>query len=231
KSRSLMERVVSDLQLNVRYFIKGKVKETELYKEIPFNFHLSPYPEDSFKKNYKYKIVFDQNNLIQIEDNFGLNKNIRYGDTITLRIGKAVLTPNNNIRLDDEYCIQITSPDIAVENYMAALSVVSVNKQVSLIELTLKEELPKKGEDILNKLIEVYLQSNVEDRNIIADSTMSFIDSRLALVGQELTDIEQNIEEFKRANELADMSEQSRLLLSRSNDNIKQYMDKQVQLE
>src|SRR5690606_17975831 len=111
KSRSLMERVVSDLQLNVRYFIKGKVKETELYKEIPFNFHLSPYPEDSFKKNYKYKIVFDQNNLIQIEDNFGLNKNIRYGDTITLPIGKAVLTPNNNIRLDDEYFIQITSPD------------------------------------------------------------------------------------------------------------------------
>src|SRR5690606_27825931 len=87
-----------------------------------------------------------------------------------------------------------------------------------------------KGEVILNKLIQVYLQSNVDDKNRIADSTMSFINGRLELVALELTDIEKEIESYKKTTGLTDISEQSRQLLSSSSDYIKQLTQQQVQL-
>src|SRR5690606_1355858 len=81
-----------------------------------------------------------------------------------------------------------------------------------------------------NKLIQVYLQSNVDDKNRIADSTMSFINGRLELVALELTDIEKEIESYKKTTGLTDISEQSRQLLSSSSDYIKQLTQQQVQL-
>lgn len=42
KSRTLMEKVVQDLQLNVRYFVHGRVKESEQYGRLPFQVRLIP---------------------------------------------------------------------------------------------------------------------------------------------------------------------------------------------
>src|SRR5690606_22152552 len=97
-------------------------------------------------------------------------------------------------------------------------------------DLTLQTSVPDKGEAVVNKLIQVYLQSNVDDKNRIADSTMRFIDERLELVGRELTGIEKEIETFKESSGLTDLSAQSQQLISSTSDYIKQLTDKQVQL-
>ena len=73
------------------------------------------------------------------------------------------------------------------------------SKQLSLISLTLQETVPERGEEVLNKLMVVYMDANVDDKNRIADSTMRFINERLTLVSQELSGIEKDIESFKRA--------------------------------
>lgn len=130
----------------------------------------------------------------------------------------------------DEYVIRITSAEVAVNKYMSSLTVITPNKQVSTINISLNEEVPDKGEAIVNKLIGVYLQANVDDRNRIADSTMTFIDNRLALVGKELTGIEKDIQSFKQENDLTDLSEQSKLLLTSTSDYVKQLTEQQVQL-
>ena len=63
--------------------------------------------------------------------------------------------------------------------------------------------MPQKGEDILNKLYEVYTRMNEEDKNKIADSTINFIDERLAVVSAELSGVEKDIEQFKVRNQLS----------------------------
>ena len=99
---------------------------------------------------------------------------------------------------------------------MSQLSVSVLNKQVTIIDLGLSYALPKKGEDILNTLINQYISANLDDKNTIADSTTKFIQKRLSIIGRELGDVENQVQSFKQGNKLADMSEQGKLLVQSS---------------
>jgi capsular exopolysaccharide synthesis family protein len=84
---------------------------------------------------------------------------------------------------------------------------------VSVVDLTLNETIPAKGEVIVKQLIDNYLKASIADKNRIADSTLSFIDETLITVSQELTDIEKQIENYRQVNRLTDVEENVRLLL------------------
>ncbi|HEY6977816.1 MAG TPA: polysaccharide biosynthesis tyrosine autokinase, partial [Chitinophagaceae bacterium] len=100
-----------------------------------------------------------------------------------------------------------------------------------VIEITLHETVPQKGEDILNKLYEVYTRMNEEDKNKIADSTINFIDDRLAVVSAELSGVEKNIEQFKIKNQLStNIPEQATLALNNASDLQKQLTEQEVQI-
>src|SRR5690606_16114672 len=55
---------------------------------------------------------------------------------------------------------------------------------------------------IINKLIELYNQEALEDKNQIAASTVEFIDERLKLLVSELSDVEADVERYKREHEI-----------------------------
>jgi tyrosine-protein kinase Etk/Wzc len=232
KSRTLMDRVVRGMQLNVRCYSVGTVHQSELFENKPFIFRYFPDAKDTVdNKTYDYELLMVNNGSLEL--NRGDKKwKASYGDTLVLPTGKAVVDINTSEPVENaKFRINITSYDRIVDKYVGSLTVNAVNKQVSVISLTLQETLPKKGEAVLNRLIEEYMKANVEDNNIITDSTIAFIDSRLMLVGEELTGIEKEIEGFKKENKLTDISEQSKILLNTSDAYVKQLTEKQVQLE
>ncbi|HYD20200.1 MAG TPA: polysaccharide biosynthesis tyrosine autokinase, partial [Flavipsychrobacter sp.] len=232
KSRSLMERVVKGMQLNVRYYAVGAVHQSELFDKKPFTFHYFPDVKDTVdNKNYDYELVLENNNQLELTRDDKKWK-ASYGDTLVLPTGKAVIELTTAEPIDHhKFRVIITGQDKIVDKYVRSLTVNAVNKQVSVIVTTLQETHPKRGEAVLNRLIEEYMKANVEDNNMITDSTIAFIDSRLMLVGEELMGIEKEIEGFKKENELTDISEQSKILLNTSDAYVKQLTEKQVQLE
>src|SRR5690606_16994273 len=104
------------------------------------------------------------------------------------------------------------------------------NKNVSTIELTLEHKLPQRGEQLLTTLIEKYVELNLHDKNVIADSTLSFINARLSKITQELAGVEDRISGYKRNAQLADISEQSKILLQNSADFTKNIAEVETQL-
>ena len=72
---------------------------------------------------------------------------------------------------------------------------------------------------------------NEEDKNKIADSTINFIDERLAVVSNQLAGVENDIEQFKVKNQVStDLPEQARLTLSNVNDIQQQLTLQDVQI-
>ncbi len=72
---------------------------------------------------------------------------------------------------------------------------------------------------------------NEEDKNKISDSTISFIDERLAVVSGELSGVEKNIEQFKVKNQLStNIPEQASLALNNASDVQKQLTEQDVQI-
>src|SRR5690606_37287779 len=114
--------------------------------------------------------------------------------------------------------------------YSGMLSVAVTNKNVSTIDLTLEHQLPRRGEQLLATLIKKYVELNLHDKNIIADSTLAFINTRLRTITNELAGVEDRISGYKRQNQLADISEQGKVLIESSADFTKRLAEIETQL-
>ena len=211
KTRYLMEQVVKDMNLNITYYRKGTLKKVELY-ESPYQVKVvaaadtikATDVEVSFLKNNQVAVSADGiDTLVALDRSF----TIPFVGVVQVIKGSAVPV------LDEKYAFNIMSVDSKVIALMDAITVEVKNKQVTIIDLSLTHAIPKKGEDILSKLIEKYVQANLTDKNEVADSTVKFIQNRLAYIGGELGGLEGNIQNFKQENNLADMTEQSKLLV------------------
>jgi tyrosine-protein kinase Etk/Wzc len=126
--------------------------------------------------------------------------------------------------------LSVMSVDLTTQNYMDALTVEIPNKDVSVIDLTLNETLPGKGEVILNHLLAGYLTASINTKTQVADSTLRFIDDRLRLVFGELSGIEKNIQQFKTVNKFSDLTTQANLLLQNTSEYSKQQTGQEIQL-
>lgn len=211
KTRYLMEQVVKDMNLNITYYRKGTLKKVELY-ESPYQVKVvaaadtikATDVEVSFLKNNQVAVSADGiDTLVALDRSF----TIPFVGVVQIIKGSAVPV------LEEKYAFNIMSVDSKVIALMDAITVEVKNKQVTIIDLSLTHAIPKKGEDILSKLIEKYVQANLTDKNEVADSTVKFIQNRLAYIGGELGGLEGNIQNFKQENNLADMTEQSKLLV------------------
>ena len=72
------------------------------------------------------------------------------------------------------------------------------NKQASIITISMKSSVPKKAEDVINTLIAVYEKDAIDDKRGIAESTGQFIDNRLEIISEELSEVDRNIENSKK---------------------------------
>lgn len=231
KSRTLFEKTVDELDLNVRYYTQGKIKSKEAYHEnLPVSVNLFNVNEDSIEDG---EVFIDKvDGQIQVTSG-NMVYNCGYGDTLALRFGDLAVIPSGK-HLDFSYWpikVVVQKRDVAVARLKDVISISPTSKTVSTIDLTISDPLPQRGEDILNTLLLIYDQMNKDDKNRIADSTIAFIDDRLQIVAGELGDVETDIEAFRKSNDLTDISAQGKLLLDNSFEYVKELTQFDVQIE
>jgi len=227
KTYDLIEKVVEDMKLNITYYRSGSIKNIELYK-APFEVVILK-EADTIKKT-DFTIKQQKNGKLLLTTN-NSEMTVSYDRPITIKqIG--ILQIHNNTPLDknEDYGFTIKSIDAATTDLLTSLTVLATNNKVTIIDLSLIHVVPQKGEDILNKLIAKYAQSNIDDKNMIADSTIKFIRNRLNIISNELGDLEGNIQGFKERNNLADMSEQSKILVQNTTQYVNDLSKVETQL-
>ena len=96
--------------------------------------------------------------------------------------------------------IQVTCSDCEslIDSYLGGLEVERSAKDVNLLTLTYLDTDAKRGDDILNTLIQVYVDESMQDKNMVIRNTAVFIDERLQLINEELGDVENNIESYRK---------------------------------
>ncbi|MGO4878433.1 GumC family protein [Pedobacter psychrotolerans] len=216
KTRFLMEQVVRQMQLNIVYSKKVDFVSRELYQP-PFRFNIIK-GLDTIRSTTFNVLKISNAKLRVSTKNF--SKDVSWGDKLVINgVGIIQIEPNQISQMDTgDYVVNVSSIDERVAKLMNLLSVAVSNKQVSIVDLGLSYTLQQKGEDILNTLIKKYIQANLNDKNAIADSTYRFIKVRLNVIASELGDVEDKVETFKQKNQLADMSEQGKLLVQNTGE-------------
>lgn len=217
KTRFLMEQVVRKLQLNIVYSKDDGLIKSELYSSpvkltILNSVDTIKTTELTLKKITGNKFRIFGQKLDKIGE---WNKKLRIPNVGEIMISPTEVPISSG---DVSYIVTIKSIDERVNELSRQLVVEFTNKKSTIIDLSLSYALPRKGEDILNALINQYISTNLEDKNTIADSTTHFIRKRLNVIATELGDVEDKVQNFKKSNKLADMTEQGKLLVQSSSE-------------
>ncbi|MBW4573024.1 MAG: polysaccharide biosynthesis tyrosine autokinase [Tolypothrix carrinoi HA7290-LM1] len=107
-----------------------------------------------------------------------------------------------------------------------------VNKVPSQVfEITFKDEDPIKAEKVLQALKKVYQDYNIEQQKQRLNKGLSFVNDRLPTIKQEVIKSENNLEQFRRKNNLLDPEAQGKIILDSLADTQKQLQSTKAQLQ
>lgn len=220
KSRLLMGEVIGRLGLDISYSVDDGLKSRDLYTDSPLKVS---FPDSSFIQPASFIIVPVHNNTFRLkglkDDPDGVME-YTYGKPLDSPIGRMVVS-RTSFFMDEMSVvpIQVTCADreSLTSLLLGKLEAERSVKNANLLTLTYQDTNPKRGDDVLNTLIQVYVDESMRDKNAVIRNTAFFIDERLKLINQELGDVENNIEDYRKRNQSADFEIESKLYLENRN--------------
>ena len=230
EAANLISKVVRDNNLFVKIHRPGTLKNIELFSKAPIDVQFLSL-NDSIKEQKINLKIFDKNSFFLESDDELFPNKIHFNDTIHSVAGKFIVR-KTGINFDyNSYIISVKSIDETADALASDLSVEVTSKETTIMGLEFKTSIPKKGEFFLSKLIDAYRTRNLLEKNKISDSTIVFLDKRIAIVKSELNDLENQLQSFKEKNRIFDIPSQSKSLVDASYYNYNKSKELQVQLE
>ena len=181
KSRTLALNVVNQLNLDISYFVDGKVKRTEVYDDTPIELRFVSKSKRYIEKDTSFNISQNSKSTVLISDINGQNeKQYKIGSIITADFGEFIVNVKNVSGNNNNVFVVKKNSYRTANSYAKRLNVTNVGKN-NIIDLNVVDPIKKRGEDYINSVILQYNIDAIKDRNIIADSTSNFIKRRLAM--------------------------------------------------
>ncbi|SDH07146.1 capsular exopolysaccharide family [Dyadobacter soli] len=216
KSRTLLSQIISDLHLTTQYFAAGTLKTTELYDKTPYKVR---FLKSRPAKPESYLIIRETDSTFRLQTSDHYYKG-SFGKKLSLPHGAAIMdTTRFKPSSHYQYSFKISATETILDHYDRVLRIQAPNKAASLVNLSIQDVLPRKGEAILNQLIERYQKASIQEKNKVADNTIAFINSNLTHISSELTQVETNIEQFRKRHRVIDMAEDGRQALQQYHSN------------
>jgi tyrosine-protein kinase Etk/Wzc len=230
KSNALVSRVVSDLDLAVVYTMDDKLRKEDLYNTTPVKFTLIQ-GNKNFEPEELLITIKDQHTFLLATGEHS-EQEYAFDKTFRNKFGTWKLSPNSNI---GQYAgipihIQVNNPQQTAILYQNRIDVSLLNKLSTAVVISLKDQHPQRGIDVLNQLIISYNEAAKAQKNEETKNTISFIDQRLAALSEELTEAEKGIEGFKSSRGITDLSADSKISLENMQANDKSLNEVNVQI-
>jgi len=227
KSRPIMEGVIKKLGLEVEYYTIGRVLTTEIYPEGPVRVTSHEVKEESYNAAFLIRVLDQQHFRLTVN---GRTADHQFGENVQLPEGNFTFTLTGIPNSIYEYKVIFRRPADVAAGYVGGLSITQVSNYSSVLEMSYKTPVPKKGIDILNTLVDVYNEAAVEDKNKVGRNTIQFIDDRLKFLSTELSDVESGLEQYKRNNDIpTEISSSAETLIQQLAEYDKEQLELEVQ--
>lgn len=217
KSFDMISKVIDNLDFDVSYYHKGDVRTQEYYKDSPFrvvldtsSFQTAGVPFTfTFLGGNRYRIdaAIKQANVIDINRNTieGVAKNKKISQELNFgepfkdeNLGFTIyLTNPNHYQGEGTFYFVVNNHSELANNYKHRLNISPLSKESNILKLFVSGPLVEKDIDFLNKVTEVYIQEELDEKNRIAINTISFIDEQLGKISDSLRVAEKQIQSFR----------------------------------
>lgn len=238
QSPHTIESVVKRLDLSTDYFAQGRRFDRTLYgSSLPIRVAFC----DEDINLGSFNVEVDEDGQVKVSKfTYTTKSGDKVEDKKTVVSGKitdTLVTPMSRIVVyPTKYYIDLVKGTSNVlvrkkdfnnttESFAARLSASLGDKQSDVIALEFSDVNKERAEAFLNTLIEVYNDDWVQDKNEIAVTTSQFIRERLALIEQELGNVDSNISDYKSVNLLSDINAVTSIYVTQNEELNKALLD------
>lgn len=226
QSRELMDPVVKRLGLYAQVYEKDRLVSRSAYESSPIRIDAKSPKSIEWQVDVPFSYDKNQKQVIIHQNRHPLNQWVK------TPYGELKFTPNKYQSRDPKNPLyfSLISPRSVTQGLLGGMIVMPSSKLSTVINLSLKDESPKRAENILNELLSEYGKSSLALKNALAANTLSFIEERLELMGNELEEIEKKIQHYKSSNRAVDIGTQGKLFLENVSLNDQKLGDINMQL-
>lgn len=252
KSKTLSAEVIKSLGLNVQFFtnknflsdlldsrlgFESEFYEKEEYKSSPLKINFFISDSILYRTNSKFVVQIKSPNNFNIYnlDTKETSKKYAFGEKISLEFGEIIVTPTVNLKqsnlIGEGVLVRIINvPDLATA-YSASLTVEPKEENSNVVSLSNKAGVKQKAVDFLNKLVQKYNERSVLLKEELSKSTSDFVDKRLAIISNELSDVDNTAETLKTRYRISDVASETGLNMQSGQELEKQIVQTNTQLQ
>ncbi len=230
-SWDMLRNTVDQLDFCVSYFVEGRLKKTELYGNLDFqvvfdsthaqllNIPIYIHPVDG--NSFRMTVECESGSLFDYSQKrtAGSVGAIKYSQVH--RYNETVITPWMAVNIQrkagitgKELFFVFNHPESVVAQYKSSLRVSKTNENSSIIGLYMTGTNNEKNIAFLNKLGMVMIESNLKQKNKIADNTITFIESQLVNISDSLRLVGTELSDFRTSNKIQSVSSKGDYLFS-----------------
>ncbi|MDN4013543.1 polysaccharide biosynthesis tyrosine autokinase [Chryseobacterium gambrini] len=232
KSKKLVREVVKTLGLETNIY-NGDLKH-EIYGETsPIKVRVLQEKDVKGKISGVVNLKIDGNQL-KLSSETIPTINTTFNKVISLPFANIMILRNEDYKAGkklNELILDISTIDSRTDAYQAALNVSLINKDATVIKLAMNHADVDKAKAIINKLVQVYNEDAIEDKNTEFRNTAKFISERIEQVGKDLGDVENQKERFKQSNQISDIETEVKLGLQTNAEAKSKELEINAQLE
>ncbi len=242
KSRTLIKNTIINSGLYINYFKEGVFRNTSLYKSSPINVWMTPEEAQNLPNGASLSIRLMAEGVVDVVATIfeREGEEVEYTKTID-RLPALLSTPYGTFSfsegvgiedwdVEDELIVTVRSPISVARAYSTNFSVVANSKTTTIANLTLKTDVPQRGIDFINTLVELYNKQTNDYKNEVALKTSEFINERILIINEELGSTENELETFKKRAGITDLSSDAKAALTGSTEYQQRSVENSTQL-
>lgn len=221
RSNEVISNAVKTLDYKISYYLKGRVRTTELYPNVPFVIEIIKQDSVNFDRSLFEVTADDEQHFnLYLADNDKKKTVYQYGQQIS--VGNMIFRIKDKIPGNSTYQFKFNSKEDFIGRAMGGLYIGEAARFTNVMSLSQTDGNAVFAADILNAIMKEYVKYDIIQRRRSAKQTVDFIDNQLNFINTEAGRSGSSLANFKTQNKLVDMSSSTSMTVGKLSDFEKQ---------
>lgn len=229
RSNEVISNAVKTLDYKISYYLKGRVRTTELYPNVPFVIEIIKQDSVNFDRSiYSVKGMDAQQFELFTGENDNNKMTFKYGQPINL--GNMTFKIKDRIPSNSHYQFKFNSKEDFIGRAMGGLFIGEAARFTNVMSLSQTDANAVFAADILNAIMKEYVKYDVIQRRRSAQQTVAFIDNQLGFINTEAAKSGSTLANYKTQNKMVDMTSSTAMTVGKLADFEKQKTELNLKL-
>ena len=238
-SHTVYRDVAKALRLNIRHDVRRAPRLYDFYyRGYPVDVIVSPEILDTLSHTAVFKVKVNKEQRADITVTMFDEKIMEVEDatlpkTLETPLGDFTIatTPDYPEGENVTTFITVTSYDKAAEYLDENVHSEIASKRSNVISMSIETPSPVYGMAVLNEIIAKYNAHGINEKNTKSELTATFLDERLAILANDLSATEQQLQAYKQQRGIVDVPTEARYQIEKKGRLEEAYLEYQTQAE